>query len=412
MSKKRLLIGIVVVGALVAGTLTWRESRTVSTPLQIVNADPSLISKGEYLAQMGDCTACHTSDDGAFFAGGHAVATPFGTIYGANLTPSADHGIGRWTADDFHMALTEGVSPPSRHLYPAMPYASFHDITREDSDALYAYLMSLEPVDVTVATTALPFPFNQRASLIGWNMLFFDKNEPVATSIGSSESWQRGKYLVDTLGHCAMCHAPLGELGGLDKSALMTGGNIARFKGPDITPEALSERGWSPESLKQYLTTGLAPQGSAFGDMYKVVSYSLQYSTDEDANALVTYLMGDNPLPAKEITIGEDINPAGKALYTTLCASCHIEDGSGQPHTAIAMINNSTVRNIDPNNLIMAIFDGIPAQAFPNNERMAGMPSFIDKLNNQQTADLVNYLRHKWGGIKMDISAQDIQQYR
>lgn len=412
MSKKRLLIGAVLAVAVIGGTLTWMEHRKPSTPLQVVKADPALIQKGEYLAQMGDCTACHTADDGPFLAGGHAMATPFGTIYGTNLTPSADHGIGRWTKDDFHTALTEGVAPPSRHLYPAMPYASFHDVTREDSDALYAYLMSLPAIDSTIATTNLPFPFDQRASLMGWNMLFFDKSEPIATSVGSSESWKRGKYLVDTLGHCAMCHAPLGELGGLDKSLPMTGGSIARFKGPDITPEALAERGWSPESLKQYLTTGLAPQGSAFGDMFKVVTYSLQYATDDDANAMVTYLMGDNPLPAKEINVSEGNNIAGQQLYMALCASCHVKDGSGKPHTAIAMINNSTIRNNDPNNLITAIFDGIPAQAFPNNERMAGMPGFKDKLSDQQTADLVNYLRTKWGGLTADVSVTEIAQYR
>lgn len=412
MSKKRLLLGAVLTVAVIGGVLTWMEHRKPATPLQVVKSDPILIQKGEYLAQMGDCTACHTADDGPFLAGGHAMATPFGTIYGTNLTPSADHGIGRWTADDFHTALTEGVAPPSRHLYPAMPYTSFHDVTREDSDALYAYLMSLPAVDRTIATTDLPFPFDQRASLIGWNMLFFDKSEPAATSVGNSESWQRGKYLVDTLGHCAMCHAPMGELGGFDKSVAMTGGNIARFKGPDITPEALAERGWSPESLKQYLTTGLAPQGSAFGDMFKVVSYSLQYATEEDANAIVTYLMGDNPLPAKEIAVRESNNIAGQQLYMSLCASCHVKDGSGKPHTAIAMINNSTIRNNDPNNLITAIFDGIPAQAFPNNERMAGMPGFKDKLNDQQTADLVNYLRDQWGGLDTKVSVTEIAQYR
>ena len=413
MSKKRLLMGAVLAIAVVGGTFTWMENRQPSTPLQVVKSDPALIQKGEYLAQMGDCTACHTADDGAFLAGGHAMETPFGTIYGTNLTPSADHGIGRWTSDDFHKALTEGVAPPSKHLYPAMPYVSFHDITREDSDALYAYLMSLPAVDQTIAVTALPFPFNQRASLIGWNMLFFDKNEPAPTSIGNSESWQRGKYLVDTLGHCAMCHSPLGELGNLDKSAAMTGGFVGTFHGPDITPEGLSERGWSPESLKQYLTTGLAPQGSAFGDMYKVVYYSLQHSTEEDADAIVTYLMGENPLPAKNVAIGDNQhNPEGKALYNALCSSCHMADGSGKPHTAIAMINNSTIRNRNPYNLITAIFEGIAPQVFPKDEKMAGMPAFKDKLTDQQTADLVNYLREQWGGMTTKVNADEIQAYR
>lgn len=411
MNKKRIFFIIICLIALVALTLIWRENRTPSTPLQNVVKDEALITQGEYLAKLGDCTACHTADNGAYLAGGHVIETPFGAIAGTNITPSADYGIGRWTSDDFYKALTEGISPPSRHLYPAMPYSSFHDITREDSNALYAYLMSLPAVDKVYAESQLPFPFNQRAALIGWNLLFFDKSKTVSASVGSSPEWERGKYIVDTLGHCSMCHSELGALGGLDKSKIINGGNVGRLLGPDITPKGLAERGWTPNDLKQYLATGIAPQGSAFGEMYKVINFSMQYTTKEDIDAIVTYLMGEKPLEAQKVAIGNG-NSKGKEHYLSLCASCHMADGRGKPHTIIPLLNNSTVRNQDSHNLVISILDGVDAQSFPNNERMEGMPSFNDKLTNEELADLVNYLRSTWGGLPEDITPQQIEQLR
>lgn len=97
--------------------LRWSSTKVTATPQEI--------ERGRYLTLAGDCAACHTSADGAPLAGGFPLDTPFGTIYSSNLTPSADFGIGRWTKDDFYKALTQGISPPSKNLYPAMPYTSY-----------------------------------------------------------------------------------------------------------------------------------------------------------------------------------------------------------------------------------------------------------------------------------------------
>lgn len=411
MKKKHVILVIIGLAVLVLLILTWREHRTPSAPLQKVERNEDLIKKGEYLAKLGDCTACHTASDGPYLAGGYIMETPFGDIVGTNLTPSADHGIGRWTSEDFYKALTEGVSPPSRHLYPAMPYASFHDVTRDDSNALYAYLMSLPAIDKTYAKSNLPFPFNQRAALMGWNLLFFDKKAPVPNSEGDSDAWKRGQYIVNTFGHCAMCHSDLGMFGGVDKSKQMLGGNMGRLLGPDITAKGLAERGWNSVDLKQYLSTGIAPQGSAFGEMYKVVNFSMQYATKDDLDAVVTYLLGDKPLEPKKVTINKG-NDQGKAQYLSLCASCHAADGSGKPHTVIPLINNSTIRNPDSTNLIVSILDGLEIQSFPNSEKMDAMPGFTSKLTDQEAADLVNYLRATWGGLPEDITPQQIEKLR
>lgn len=411
MKKKRLLIITILLAILIVLGLTWRENRAMTSPVQDVPQNESLIAKGEYLVRLGNCVVCHTSENGAYLAGGYVMNTPFGEIIGTNITPSADHGIGRWNNDEFYRALTEGIAPPSRHLYPAMPYSSFHNITRDDSDALYAYLMSLKPIDKTYAETQLPFPFNQRMSLFGWNMLFLDKSISADASEGSSDSWQRGKYLVDNLGHCAMCHSELGSLGGLDKSSTLKGGSVGRLRGPDITPQGLAERGWKYKDLKQYLSKGISDKGSAFGEMYKVVTQSTQYASNDDIDAMVTYLMGDKSIAAKQVTVGEG-NSFGEGLYLSLCASCHMANGSGKPHTVIPLEGNSTIRNSDSRNLIISILDGVKAHSFPDEERMKGMPEFATKLTDQEAADLVNYLRAKWGGLPEDVVPQQISELR
>ena len=86
--------------------------------------DQALVTKGEYLARAGDCIACHTNPGGARFAGGLAMATPFGTIYSSNITPDPKNGIGSWTADDFYGVMHLGRFPDGGLIYPAMPFGS------------------------------------------------------------------------------------------------------------------------------------------------------------------------------------------------------------------------------------------------------------------------------------------------
>ena len=107
--KKRLAVLILLVAIVVIALLWWRENRRYDGPVQQVTAGAEQIARGRYLAQAADCAACHTASGGAPLAGGYPLETPFGTIYGSNLTPSADHSIGRWTRDDFFLALTQGV---------------------------------------------------------------------------------------------------------------------------------------------------------------------------------------------------------------------------------------------------------------------------------------------------------------
>jgi mono/diheme cytochrome c family protein len=185
--------------------------------------DQTLIAKGEYLARAGDCIACHTNPGGALFAGGRPMVTPFGTLYTSNITPDSTDGIGSWTADQFYGAMHTGRFPDGGLIYPAMPFASYTKVTRADSDAIFAYLRSVPPVDQPNRPNDLRFPFNNRQLILGWRTLFFQQGEYVPSPAKSAE-WNRGAYLVEGLGHCTMCHSPINALGGTSESKAFQGG--------------------------------------------------------------------------------------------------------------------------------------------------------------------------------------------
>src|SRR5215468_4088963 len=128
------------------------------------------VERGRYLAIAGDCGACHTApgDNQPAMAGGYPIASPLGTIYSTNITPSRTNGIGNYTEEQFSRALRGGVRADGAHLYPAMPYTSYAGLSDADVHALYAWVMNgVAPVDRNPPQTELPFPFNIRTSMFG-----------------------------------------------------------------------------------------------------------------------------------------------------------------------------------------------------------------------------------------------------
>ena len=388
--------------------------------LGFVNAATVLIERLKrvpYLAEAADCAACHSAPGGAPLAGGLPMQSGFGTIYATNITPDADDGIGRWSAEDFWRALHDGVRRDGRQLYPAMPYTFYRGMTRADADAIYAYVMQLRPMNVANRRTELNFPFNIRLGMLGWNLLFLHDSLP-AVSAGDSPAWQRGRYLVNVLGHCGECHTPRGLLGQMELSRSFAGAALSRIAAPDITPAGLASRGWTAAGLRAFLGRGLARQGSAFGDMHPVIMLSTRNLTEDDLNAAVTYLLGDSP-PAMAppstndpADISAAANGTGRITYVALCAGCHGLDGNGVPNTVVAMRNNSTLRLADPRNLVVAMLDGIGSENFPHRESMQKMPGFSDKLSDNEAAALANYLRVTWGGQKDDVTPAMVRALR
>lgn len=369
--------------------------------LQQVSATPQQIAHGRYLTAAADCAACHTASGGAPFAGGVPLASPFGTIHGTNITPDADTGIGRYTSDDFFAAMTRGEARDGHQLYPAMPYVSYKTIAREDSDAIYAYLMNQPAVRQNNSRNGIGFPFNIRSGIHVWNLLFAGA-EARPASQGASPAWQRGRYLVETLGHCGECHSPRGALGQVKRDRALAGNNeLGRFAAPDITPTGLAARGWDAALLRDYLRTGVSARAVASDEMLPVVRLSTSQLNAADLMAMTTYLLGDQPpLPRPVQTARNEAaaSEPGRRHYLNLCSGCHGRDGEGVPHVAPGLRNNSSVRDADPHNLIVAVLDGLPEHDFPGHERMQDMPGFAQDLSDAEVAALSSWLRHRYAG--------------
>ncbi|WP_240939166.1 cytochrome c [Diaphorobacter sp. HDW4A] len=415
------LLVIVLLLLLVVAAVAGNRHTVPDRAPQTVQATPQQLKQGEYLTRMGDCIACHTAVNGQPFAGGFPLQTGFGTIYGTNITADPDHGIGRWNADEFYRAVANGTAPGGRQLYPAMPYASYHQIKREDSDLIYAYLLRQPPSARANQKPEMPFPFNLRVLMLGWKMLYHHKDELPVASQGQSVEWQRGRYLGNVLGHCAECHTPRTQLGGMDNSKWLTGSTLGLFAAPDITSAQLAERGWTPANLHDFLTRGYSTSGSAFDEMHPVIANSTQYLSADDAKAVVTFLMGDTPPAAKVLPIPAP-NPAkliaGQDHYMALCASCHGSQGLGRQLTMPPLLGNSTVRQPDGRNLVLAILVGLPKRSGAEGGPTAlpGMPGFANDLDDQAIADLSNYVRGQMGALPggqgSDITAARVAELR
>lgn len=381
-----------------------------TTSVWSATSDNSTLEQGQYLVRAADCAACHTKEGGTPYAGGAPIATPFGTVYGTNITPDKEYGIGDYSADEFYHVLTEGELPDGTQLYPAMPYTAYHSIARSDSDAMYAYLMSLKPLNIEAPETDLSWPFSMRWTLNFWNLMF--AGESPGDAKNQSEQWQRGRYMVDVLGHCGECHTPRNALGALERDNHLQGGVIAGYEAPSLTPDELADRGWTPEDLQTFLREGMSDQGTMFSEMYTVFHHSSRYLRDEDLKAMSLYLMGENPPDARIVDAGNraGADSPGRRHYLNVCAGCHGAQGEGVPHVAVAMEGNTTLRLDDGRNLVKVIYDGIGAQKFSGFERMQAMPGFADKLSSAEIAELVNYLRQTWGGLDATIDAAAVDE--
>ena len=374
-----------------------------------VSTDERTIARGKYLAAAGDCVSCHTAQEGESFAGGRAFDTPFGRIYSRNITPDPETGIGGMTSAQFYQLIAYGADSVFSPLYPAMPYTSFHFVTREDSDALYAYFMSIPAVHQPAVSNALAFPFDIRPLMFGWNLLFASRG-PFEADPERDTVWNRGAYLVEGLGHCGECHTPRNRMGAMERGKRLEGAAIADFEAPDITPGALAARGWSREDLVLYFQTGASPRGTAFSTMFPVVKNSLRHLSHDDRVAIATYLMdvtADTPSKgeAAVAALGDAANDnrSGQALYLSNCSLCHGPRGQGIASTMPALSTNATLAQPDGVNLVTVIARGLAPQSMSLTEAYGPMPAFGDRLSAAQIADIANYIRSAFSDSAEDL---------
>jgi mono/diheme cytochrome c family protein len=405
----------------------------------IQKAAPEAIQRGAYLAKVGNCAACHTARGGEAFAGGKAIHTPFGAVYTSNITPDAVTGIGRWSAQAFYRAMHEGRSADGHLLTPAFPYPNYTHVTREDSDALFAYFMQgVAPVAQANRSHELPFPFNTQVALAVWRLMFFEKENSLTTEniaapaifqgataskgIQNTAQIERGAYLVRGLGHCSACHAQRNALGATTHDPLLSGALMPMqdWYAPSLLDsQQAGVMHWPAQDVVALLKTGIAPKASMAGPMAEVVAKSTQYWSDADLQATAAYLQSlPETAAAPRLTPSQNrqFYERGEQLFAKHCASCHGAQGEGVKLAGAvalpALAGNRAVTMQTSANLVRILLAGGYAPSTAGNPRPFGMPPFVHVLNDEDIAAVTTYIRAAWGNQADAVTAADVVRHR
>lgn len=388
---------VVVAGLIVAFLLMWRPAIAPITPPATASFDAQTRLAGARVVALGDCIVCHTAQGGRPFAGGLPLATPFGTIYATNITPDAATGIGTWSLEAFTRAVRYGVARDGHLLYPAFPYIHFTRMSDGDISAAYAYLMTREPVNASAPANELIFPLNFRPLLAFWNVLFLHPGAQLPDASKGAQ-WNRGKLLVDGLGHCASCHSPLNLIGGEKLGHAFDGGIVDGWDAPALNALGAAPKPWTQEQLVMYLRSGRASEhGAAAGPMLPVTR-DLATVPEEDVQAIATYILSiQKPQPAAvdtSIVARGTASPEaqrGAILFAASCAQCH---GANAPMQSIGerptLAFSTAVNATTPRNAIQMMLSG---NGWHGEDSMNYMPAFSQIYNDQQVADLASYIR-------------------
>lgn len=253
---------------------------------------PGDAAKGRIVFAAGDCASCHASPgqtDRLRLGGGMALASPFGTLRPPNISPDQVYGIGRWRTVDLANALLGGVSPDGRHYYPAFPYTSFVHMTVDDVRDLMAYLRTLPPVAGRPPANDLPFPFNIRRLIGLWKLVFFDRR-PLRPDAAQDAAWNRGRYLVEAVAHCAECHSSRNVFFAIKDSKRFAGARDPSGTGfaPNITPAGIGW--WSDADLERLLRDGHTPDMRTVGSSMASVVDNMATLPPADRHAIVSYV--------------------------------------------------------------------------------------------------------------------------
>ncbi|NBP35737.1 MAG: aldehyde dehydrogenase [Betaproteobacteria bacterium] len=417
--------------ACVAGWVGLYSGRQAIAPISRVDASVytvATLERGRHLAALGNCIGCHTKEDGTAYAGGRPIETPFGVVYATNLTPDPETGIGRWSFSAFQRAMREGVSQNGHHLYPAFPYTAFTRMEDDELTALYAYLLSLNPVRQATPAAELRAPFSWRPLMALWNALYLQPGPTRAAAAALAvlpasvdvSRWQRGEYLVNGPGHCGACHTPRDALGAeRGGSAYLSGAWVDGWHAPSLTATNRHTLPWSESHLYSYLKHGhSAAHGVAVGPMAQVVT-SLSAAPDEDLRAMAHYLSTFQGFtvaqPAAEtprarpdpslmterahqaVARARALAPLpdnAQRLFEGACGACH---GEGSVPVDLGLnlplALNSKLLAQQPDNLLHVLLDGIQRPATPD---IAFMPGFRHAMDDAQLTSLASWLRQRY----------------
>ena len=426
--SKAVLVGgatLLCLGAILAGLVL---ASTHKPPLEEAAAAGPPAPGDEYLARVADCVACHSIPGGKGFAGGLKMGTPLGAIFSTNITPDAETGIGQYSLADFDLAVRYGIAKDGHRLYPAMPYPSYVKLSDADVAALYRFFMhQVPPVHQANLKSEIPALLSFRWPVAFWNFFFAPSASYVAKS-NHDGVWNRGAYLVQGPGHCGACHTPRGI--GMQETALddsepnfLAGAELDGWYAPSLRGDKRTGLGsWSVKDIGEFLEQGHNRVGSAFGSMTDVINNSTSYFSDSDIEAVATYLAS---LPARfeqqavaydsgatEKLRNSPTTQPGSAIYASDCASCHGFDAKGFALYMPALASNPVVLDENPSSLINVVLNGsVPliAKGMPDAYRM---PQFREQLSDQDAADVITFIRNRWGNQAPAVTAAQVATLR
>lgn len=385
------------------------------------NSDAEQVLRGEYLTRAGNCMGCHTTRGGKPYAGGRELVTPFGKFVTPNITPDNETGIGHWSEEDFWQALHYGKGRDGSYLYPVFPYTEYTKVTRQDADAIFAYLRSLTPVAQTNPPHKITSPYDNQFLLFLWRTWYF-KEGVYEPDDSKSEEWNRGNYLVQGLGHCNACHTPR-NVWGASQDDKLAGGEImgTYWYAPSLISHREAGMGeWSVDEIAKLLSTGVTGHAVTSGPMATIVRQSLQYLSKDDMRAVAVYLqsLGEKrgeEAPRKIPPMPERVSrylALGEPVYIKHCQECHGKSGEGVPGVYPPLAGNRSVTMTSPLNTIRSVLYGGFSPATAGNPRPYGMPPFQHIIRDHEIAWVVSYIRNAWGNFGSLVSPEDVDSSR
>ncbi|WP_114470429.1 c-type cytochrome [Pseudorhodoferax soli] len=397
---------------------------------QSVSASPSELKRGEYLARVGDCIACHSAPGGKPFAGGLALESPIGKIYSTNITPDKKTGIGTYSLEDFDKAVRHGIAKQGHTLYPAMPYTSYAYVKPDDVKAMYVYFMQgVQPVEAANKPSEIPWPMSMRWPLGVWRSLFAPEVTTDNTPVPDADRIAVGRYLVTGLGHCSTCHTPRGvalqEKATTDAGAdFLSGAVLEGWLARSLRGDHRDGLGsWTEADIQALLKTGRNRHGATFGSMADVVAHSTQHMTDSDLGAIAAYLKTLPATDGKSVPLVYDDKAAkamfngtdkslGALTYVNNCAACHRTSGKGYDEVFPALALNPTVNADDPSSVIHIILKGAQMPHTTTAPTQFAMPGFADRLTDSEVADVATLIRQSWGNRAPGVTASQVAKVR
>jgi mono/diheme cytochrome c family protein len=438
-SNKKALIAVLAVIVLVfvaALAYALSPSTTRAIPAQAATVDQAqLVEAGRYVAAASDCIACHTVSGGKPFAGGRPVHSPIGAMYSTNITPDKATGIGNYSLNDFDRAIRHGIRADGTSLYPAMPYPSYAKMSDQDIRALYAFFIhGVAPVNANNRQNDITWPLSIRWPMAIWRKTFAPADmAPLDLSKYQSEALARGAYLVQGPGHCGTCHTPravtmqekaLDEREG--KEFLAGGPLIDGWRAVNLRGDKVDGLGsWTEKDIVDTLRTGRNGSTAVVGGpMNDVVAHSMQFVNDGDLHAIAAYLKSlpatgaskstftPDPKTTQLLNSGQDRDNRGAQLYLDNCNACHRSDGHSNRITFPALPGNPTVLADDATSLIRLVLAGSRLPSTQLRPSDLAMPGFAWRLSDEETAQVVTFVRQGWGNHASEVSASDVAKVR